>query len=66
MTDEFRGWTADVTRALPVIGTGSPEGVVTALQFSLYIDDAGGTGSIEYRKMQTDIAGDKSKGWVLV
>ena len=52
--------------ALPILGDGSPEGVVTANQFSLYIDRNGTTGAIEYRKMQTDIAGDKTLGWVAV
>ena len=66
MSDEFRTWTLAVSNALPIVGTGSPEGVVGAPQYSLYIDSTGGTGTIEYRKMLTEIGGDTSKGWVLV
>ncbi len=51
---------------LPLIGTGSPEGVVTAPQYSAYINAAGASGSILYLKMQPSIAGDKSQGWVAV
>ena len=51
---------------LPIIGTGSPEGVVEALQYTLYIDSSGTAGAIEYRKMLTDIGGDKTMGWVAV
>ena len=66
MTEQFRAWTVLVTQYLPIIGTGSPEGVVDARQYSLYLDSTGAAGAIEYRKMQTDIGGDTKKGWVLV
>jgi len=62
----FRLWATQVETALPVIGEGSPEGKIYSPQFSLYIDKLGSTGAIEYRKMSTDIAGDTTKGWVLV
>jgi len=52
--------------ALPLIGSGSPEGVVEAQQYSLYLDTAGAAGAIEYRKMLSDIGGDKTQGWLLV
>jgi hypothetical protein len=48
------------------VGTGSPEGVVEARQYSLYINSAGTTGSIEYRKMLPDIGGDITQGWIAV
>jgi hypothetical protein len=50
----------------PILGNGSPEGVVEALQFSEYIDKDGSTGQVKYVKTLTDIGGDKSKGWILV
>jgi hypothetical protein len=53
-------------RNLPLTGEGSPEGVVEALQFTLYLDTTGVSGAIEYRKMLTDIAGNKTMGWVAV
>ena len=52
--------------SIPITGTGSPEGVVEAVQFSLYLDSAGSAGSIQYRKMQPEIAGDRRRGWVAV
>lgn len=56
----------EIVRWIPIIGSGSPEGVVLAMQYSLYIDKDGTTGAIEYRKMLPDVGGDKTKGWVLV
>lgn len=53
-------------RNLPLTGEGSPEGVVKALQFQVYFDSLGTTGSIMYIKMLPDIGGNKSQGWVAV
>ena len=66
MSQQFRTWTLDASLSIPIIGTGSPEGVVTARQYSLYINSAGAAGSIEYRKMLPDIGGDVTQGWKLV
>ncbi len=66
MEDAFSMWSLQVSNMFPIVGTGSPEGVVTAPSFSLYLDDAGTAGNIEWRKMSSDIAGDKSKGWLQV
>lgn len=66
MEQDFRTWANTVTRALPIFGEGTPESFVEALQFTLYIDKNGTTGAIEYRKMLTDIGGDRKKGWLLV
>ena len=60
----------DVMRVLqswvPITGNGSPEGVVEALQFRLYIDQAGTTGTLLYMKKFTEISDDITQGWVLV
>ena len=66
MAQPFRQFTQDASLSIPIVGTGSPEGVVTARQYSLYIDSTGTSGSIEYRKMQPDIGGDVTQGWVSV
>ncbi len=58
MAQPFRQFTQDASLSIPIVGTGSPEGVVTARQYSLYIDSTGISGAIEYRKMQPDIGGD--------
>jgi len=62
----FRAWAQEISRADIIVGTGSPEGVVEAVQRRQYMDDAGLTGSILYIKRDSDIAGDRSKGWILV
>lgn len=66
MTETFRTWTQQLTRAVPLIGSGSPEGVQDARQGRQYMDTAGIAGAILYVKRDPDIAGDKTKGWILV
>lgn len=66
MQAAFQNQMLTLGRLIPIVGTGSPEGVVTATQYSLYIDSAGVAGAIEYRKMLTDIGGDVTQGWLLV
>ena len=66
MAQPFRQFTQDASLSIPIVGNGSPEGVVEARQYSLYIDSTGSTGAIEYRKMQPAIGGDVTQGWVAV
>ena len=66
MAQPFRQFTQDASLSIPIVGDGSPEGVVEARQYSLYINSTGTTGSIEYRKMLPQIGGDTTKGWVAV
>ena len=66
MEQPFRQFTQEAALSIPITVTGSPEGVVEAVQFSLYLDSAGSAGSIQYRKMQPEIAGDRRRGWVAV
>ena len=66
MTSRFRAWTQQLTRAVPLRGTGSPEGVVEAAEDRLYVDSAGAAGNILYVKRDADIGGDRSQGWILV
>jgi hypothetical protein len=66
MAQAFRTWTLDASLSIPIVGTGSPEGVVEARQFQLYINSAGTAGLIEYRKMISEIGGDRKQGWILV
>lgn len=55
-----------LSNAMPIVGSGSPEGVVEALQYSLYIDRDGTAGNIEWRKMSAAVGGDSRRGWVRV
>ena len=64
MAQHFRDYMNRLNRLIPMNGTGTPEGVVDALQYTQYLDDAGAAGSILYIKMLPDIAGDTSMGWV--
>ena len=66
MSQEFTSWSESITDQAVIIGTGSPEGVITARQAAQYMDESGSTGSILYIKKLADIGGDTSKGWVLV
>jgi len=66
MQQAFRSEINELIRSLPIVGAGTPEGVIDAVQYSLYIRTDGVSGTIEYRKMLPDIGGDTKKGWVAV
>lgn len=66
MTLRTQQFFKDLAKQIPIRGTGSPEGVIKAEQFQRYIDTTGASGSIEYIKRDTDVAGDTSKGWIAV
>lgn len=61
----FRTWMLQATSG-PIVGTGSPEGVVEAEQYVLYIDETVPLVPVQYRKMLPDIGGDRLKGWAVV
>ena len=62
----FRTWTEEVGRLSVLTGSGSPEGTVSAQATRLYMDTAGTAGAILYIKRDDDIAGDATKGWILI
>lgn len=67
MEEAFRNWTLLVTSlGVPVIGEGSPEGVVDAPQFALYLDSLAIVPPMQYRKMITQIGGNTKLGWLPV
>ena len=66
MAQAFRQFTQDASLSIPIVGSGTPEGVIEAAQYSLYLDSSGGASAIQYRKMQPQIGGDRAKGWILV
>lgn len=65
MQQVFRTWVNAITRLDLIIGTGSPEGVVSATQGREYMDDAGVAGAIKYIKRDAAIGGDDKQGWIL-
>ena len=66
MEEPFRYWAQLITQLQPIVDTGSPEGVFEAAQYTLYIDETDPLNPVQYRKMLTDIGGDRTQGWVQV
>ena len=66
MTQAFRDEMTRLSESVTIRGTGSPEGVIEAPQYSEYVDKTGTASTIKYVKRDTDIAGDRSKGWILI
>jgi hypothetical protein len=66
MSDAFRTYLLQVDLSNPVVGSGSPEGVVEARQYQFYINSTGTSGTLLYIKMLPEIGGDRSQGWVAV
>lgn len=66
MAQLYRTWVLQVFNSLPIVNTGTPEGVVEAPQYSLYIDEAVPLTPVQYRKMLPDVGGDRSMGWAAI
>jgi len=66
MSLEFQSWVQVITNRSLIIGTGSPETVIAATQGEIYMDDTGTAGNILYIKRDAAVAGDDTKGWILV
>lgn len=65
-TQELSIFSEAVAALDPIVGTGSPEGVVEARRGRFYINDAGSSGSVLYVKVLNDISGNRKQGWILV
>lgn len=48
---------------IPFTGDGTPEGVVEAPIYSKYLDT---TNQVLYYKFESEIGGDRSKGWIQI
>jgi hypothetical protein len=67
MQQAFRNWGIKVSvGGLVLTGTGSPEGVIEAAQYTLYIDITTPTVPVQYRKMLSNIGGNEKLGWIAV
>ena len=66
MHELFREWSRQITNEVNsrslIIGTGSPESVVTANVGTEYMDDAGTASLIKYIKQ----SGTGNTGWILI
>ena len=64
-TTEFNTWVQTITDRSLIISTGSPEGVISAIQGAEYMDDAGLAGAVRWVKRDNDDGlGDTTKGWI--
>jgi hypothetical protein len=63
MTQVFRTWANRVSNRLLYVGSGSPEGVVEAPQYSEYLDEAVPAAPVKYVKTLPEVAGDRRQGW---
>jgi len=61
-TDIFWNWLNQVTDLQPLTGSGSPEGVVEAMPYRVYLDTSGSP-VVVYVKVLSDISGDRTEGW---
>jgi len=66
MVQFFREYLSFLGRNTVLVGTTAPEGVISASQYTLYIDETVPTAPVQYRKMLPSIGGDVKKGWVVV
>lgn len=66
MDQAFNSWALLVSNNLFIVGTGTPEGIVEAAQYSLFIDEAVPLIPVQFRKMLPEIGGDRTKGWAAV
>lgn len=64
-SDRLSEWMEEITRQInlntPLTGTGSPEGVLIAEPYQIYLDTSAGAENIQYRKM----TGTGNTGWIL-
>lgn len=65
-TQQYRGFFNELGKLDILTGSGTPEGNQIAEVGRLYMDTSGTAGSILYIKRDNDIAGDTSKGWILI
>ena len=66
MGDAFRTWVNTITRESLIIGTGTPEDVIDAIQGREYMDTNGASGAVKYIKRDADIGGNTKKGWIAI
>ena len=66
MLINFKTWTQLVSNLSMLDGTGSPEGVESAMRTRLYMDTAGSPGSRLYIKTVDAVAGNDKNGWEAV
>lgn len=66
MENQFRNFMLEVSLRAIIIGAGSPEGVVEATVGQEYMRTDGTASAIKYIKRDSDIAGDRTQGWILI
>ena len=64
LSNEMVVWVQTITNRTLIIGTGDPEGAVSASEGAEYQDRNGTAGNIRWGKRDNDILGDTTKGWI--
>lgn len=59
----FRSLINELTNNTAWVGTGTPDGVLEAAQYSFYIDETTPATPVMYIKMLAEVGGDRSQGW---
>ena len=65
-TNVFLQYLLKVSESVVIVGTGSPEGVLEAPQYTLYVDESNPSTPVTYRKMSPHIGGNRKNGWAVV
>ncbi len=66
MFEHFRTEMIALGKTKMLTGSGTPEASIAADVGQLYMDTSGTAGLILYVKRDSDVAGDATKGWILV
>lgn len=64
-TQHFQRFLLQISQTIQIISSGTPEAVIEAPQYSVYVDESTPSAPKVYIKMLPDIGGDKKKGWYL-
>ena len=66
MTQQTRTFFKLLRERALIIGSGTPSGIVEAIQGAQYMDEVGAIGNVFYIKQKNDVGGDTTLGWVLI
>ena len=64
LTQQAQSFFETIANRALVIGSGSPDGIVSASKGAEYMDENGAPGAIKWIKKFNEVGGDASLGWV--
>lgn len=62
-TQHFQRFLLQLSQTIQIVSSGTPEAIIEAPQYTVYVDEAIPSAPVVYIKMLPDIGGDKKKGW---